>query len=53
MDGPSRTPPGHDDRLTVADVLQDLRPMGDLSRFTIEDLTPDEENEFFRILEEA
>lgn len=30
-----------------------VEPMGDLSRFSIEDLTPDEEAEFFRILEEA
>jgi len=27
--------------------------MGDLSRFAIEDLTPDEEDEFFRILAET
>ena len=38
---------------TVAEVLQDLKPMGDLSRFAIEDLTPEEEDEFFKILEDA
>lgn len=38
---------------TIAEVLKDLEPMGDLSRFAIDDLTPDEEDEFFRILEDA
>lgn len=38
---------------TIAEVLQGLEPMGDLSRFAIDDLTPEEEEEFFRILEEA
>ena len=38
---------------TVAQVLQDLTPMGDLSRFAIEDLLPDEEDEFFKILEDV
>lgn len=38
---------------TIADVLRDLTPMGDLSRFVIEDLTPDEEDEFYKILEDA
>ena len=38
---------------TVADVLRDLEPMGDLSQFVIDDLTPDEEDEFFHILEDA
>lgn len=28
-------------------------PMGDLSQFVIDDLTSDEEDEFFRILEDA
>lgn len=38
---------------TVAEVLRDLEPMGDLSQFVIDDLTPDEEDDFFRILEDA
>ena len=38
---------------TIAEVIQDVEPMGDLSRFVIEDLTPEEEDEFFRILEDA
>ena len=37
----------------IAEVLQGGQPMGDLRRFVIEDLTPEEEDEFFRILEEA
>ncbi len=45
---PASTPPA-----TLAQVLDGLEPMGDLSRFAIEDLTPAEEDEFFRILEEA
>ncbi len=38
---------------TVAEVLEGGEPMGDPSRFAIEDLTPEEEDEFFRILEDA
>jgi hypothetical protein len=38
---------------TIAEVLRDLKPMGDLTRFVIDDLTPEEEDEFFRILEDA
>ena len=38
---------------TIAEILEGLQPMGDLSRFAIDDLTPEEEDEFFRILEEA
>ncbi len=45
---PASTPPA-----TLAQVLDGLEPMGDLRRFVIEDLTPAEEDEFFRILEEA
>ena len=36
---------------TVAEVLEGIEPMGDLNRFAIEDLTPEEEDEFFEILE--
>lgn len=39
--------------LTIADILRDIEPMGDLSRFAIDDLTADDEDEFFRILEDA
>jgi hypothetical protein len=38
---------------TVAEALKDIEPMGDLSRFAIEDLTPGEEDKFFEILEDA
>jgi hypothetical protein len=38
---------------TIADVLQGIEPMGDLRQFAIDDLTPDDEDEFFRILEDA
>lgn len=53
MDDLSAPPPSPGAMLTIADVLQGTQPMGDLSRFAIEDLTPEEESEFFRILEEA
>jgi hypothetical protein len=38
---------------TIDEVLEGLEPMGDLSRFAIDDLTADEEDEFFEILEDA
>lgn len=38
---------------TIAEIVEGIRPMGDLSRFAIEDLTPEEEDEFFAILETA
>ena len=41
------------DATTIAEIVQVLEPMGDLSRFAIEDLTPEEEDGFFRILEGA
>lgn len=40
-------------RTTIADIVRDLEPMGDLGRFAIDDLTPEDEDEFFRILEDA
>lgn len=52
MSYPSGTRQTHGE-LTIAEVLQGGEPMGDLSRFAVEDLTPEEEDEFFRILEEA
>lgn len=39
--------------LTIADVLAGLKPMGDLSEFVIDDLTPEDEDAFFGILEDA
>lgn len=38
---------------TIDDILRDLQPMGDLDRFLIDDMTPEEEDEFFSILESA
>ncbi len=38
---------------TVAEVLRRVEPMGDLRRFAIDDLTPDDEDEFFAILEDV
>lgn len=43
-------PPGP---ATVAEVTEGLEPMGSLSRFVVDDLTPEEEDEFFRILEDV
>ena len=37
--------------VTIADVLRGVDPIGDLREFAIEDLTADDEDEFFRILE--
>ncbi|MGH9113485.1 MAG: hypothetical protein ACRDZN_14490 [Acidimicrobiales bacterium] len=37
----------------IAEVLRGVEPMGDLGRFAIDDLTPDDEAEFFGILEDA
>lgn len=51
-DDTTGNPPKADVTTTIAEVLQDLEPMGDLSRFAIDDLTPEEEDEFFRILED-
>ncbi len=39
------------DQPTIAEIVSGLRPMGDLSRFAIADMTPEEEDEFFAILE--
>lgn len=39
--------------LTIADVLAGLQRMGDLSQFVIDDLTPEDEDLFFGILDGA
>jgi len=36
---------------TIAEILLAIEPMGDLRQFAIGDLTPDDEDEFFGILE--
>lgn len=38
---------------TIGSILEGLEPMGDLSRFVIEDMAPDEEDEFFAVLKDA
>lgn len=38
---------------TMAEALQGIEPMGDLRQFAIDDLTPEDEDEFFGILENA
>ena len=38
---------------TIAEVLQGIEPMGDLGQFAIDDLSPEDEDEFFGILEDA
>ncbi len=37
----------------VAEVLRSVKPMGDLRRFAIDDLTADDEDKFFGILEDV
>jgi hypothetical protein len=47
---------GLQQRLTpssIAEFVRQRRPMGDLGRFLIDDLTPTEEDEFFAILEDV
>jgi integrase len=39
--------------LSIADIVRDLEPMGDLGRFLIEDMSPEDEDEFFAVLEDA
>jgi len=38
---------------TIAEVLRGIQPMGDLRQFAIDDLTLEDEDEFFRILKNA
>jgi hypothetical protein len=52
-DSTANQDPGSTGPTTIAEVLQGVEPMGDLGRFVIDDLTPEEEDEFFRILEDA
>lgn len=39
--------------LTMEEIIAAVQPMGDLRRFRIEDLTPEEEDEFFAVLDSA
>lgn len=38
---------------TIAEIVGRCQPMGDLGRFTIDDLTAAEEDAFFAILEDV
>lgn len=38
---------------SIAEDLHGIERMGDLRQFVIDDLTPEDEDEFFRILENA
>ena len=38
---------------TIADIVAEVEPMGDLRHFLIDDLSPDEEDAFFSILRAA
>lgn len=38
---------------TVAQIVEGVEPMGELGQFLIDDLTPEQENAFYRILEET
>ena len=37
---------------TIAEIIHGLEPMGDPSKFSIEDLTTAEEDDFFAIIED-
>lgn len=37
---------------TIAEIIRDLEPMGDPREFAIDDLTPEEEEAFFAIIED-
>lgn len=39
--------------LTIAELLERVEPMGDLQQLAIDDLTPEEEDAYFAILEET
>lgn len=38
---------------TLAEFVKKATPMGDLNQFAIDDLAPEEEDAFFKILEDA
>ena len=39
------------DPATIAEIIHGLEPMGDPSKFSIEDLTPEEEDAFFTVID--
>jgi hypothetical protein len=50
-DGTVDAPSDPSQPVTMADILRGGEPMGDLSQFAIDDLTEEEEAEFFDIIE--
>lgn len=44
---------GRESEPTMDGIIAAVEPMGDLGRFRIEDMTADEEDEFFSILDNA
>jgi hypothetical protein len=53
MSDSSANQPVTDEVVTLAALIREAAPMGDLSELAIDDLTPEEEDAFFAILEQA
>ena len=51
-DGPSNQMPDAPGQATIAEIIRGLEPMGDPSEFSVEDLTAEEEDAFFAIIED-
>ena len=51
-DRPSNQMPDAPGPATIAEIIRGLEPMGDPSKFSIKDLTPEEEDAFFAIIED-
>ena len=51
-DRTANQPPGTPGPSTITESIRGLEPMGDPSRFSIEDLTAEEEDAFFAIIED-
>ena len=52
-DNPATQMSGVNPPMTIAGILRNIEAMGDLRQFAIDDLTSEDEDEFFRILEDA
>lgn len=51
-DGTANQMPGAPSPATISEIIRGLEPMGDPSKFSIEDLTAEEEDAFFAIIED-
>lgn len=51
-DNPTNQVPGVHLPLTITEIIRNLEPMGDPSQFAIRDLTTEEEDAFFAIIED-